>query len=605
MKKLHYLLIMPKVAINVNVKYNFPVGIPYLSAAMKQAGFNVTTINPNHTEDDIYTILKDKLNDIDVLLTGGLSGQFYLVKELIDAAKRIKPSLTVIVGGGLITASPEIAMKALENADFGVRGEGELTCVELCRALEQDLDIQSVPSIVYKEKKGNIYIYNATQERKDVADVNALPFPDYEGFDIETYLKLTSQIFFGFTGEKVFFSLTARSCPYHCSFCFHTVGNKYRVRNLDNVFAELTYMHEKYGITDFVLSDELFASDKNRVRLFTDFCNKMNFSWVATFRLDQVDDELIEIIKNSTCKQMFFGIESVNDSILKSMKKHLTREIIEKNLKKVYDANIPFGGNLLFGDVEDTFETAMENINWALAHPEYNLSLINICCYPGTEIYNYAVQKGIIKDEIQFLKDGLPLINLSKMSDEEFCQLQIKILEFGNGIPLDKQEIVFFDKEEKVAKVKGVCKKCHTDLISDNVLLFTTDYSYIYCPKCGVKYRTVLESDMEDSIAQKIENMINEGKSIAFWGVQPSTWSLFNKYPVFAHDAVTFIDTNEGKQLIKITSAKKTIYPLFVLKEKHFDVVVFCYPHLYSMYEKMMETRYPEINNFIDLIDLI
>lgn len=159
MKKLHYLLIMPKVAINVNVKYNFPVGIPYLSAAMKQAGFNVTTINPNHTEDDIYTILKDKLNDIDVLLTGGLSGQFYLVKELIDAAKRIKPSLTVIVGGGLITASPEIAMKALENADFGVRGEGELTCVELCRALEQDLDIQSVPSIVYKEKKGNIYIY--------------------------------------------------------------------------------------------------------------------------------------------------------------------------------------------------------------------------------------------------------------------------------------------------------------------------------------------------------------------------------------------------------------------------------------------------------------
>lgn len=602
MKKLRYFLMMPRLATSVTVKYNFPIGIPYISACMKEAGFDVQTFNPNHTDEDMYTLLKDKLADVDVFLTGGLSGQFYLIKELVDIAKKINPHIIIIIGGGLITSNPVVAMQALENADFGVRGEGEVTCVELCHALEQGLEIHSVPGIVYKTKNND---YICTEERKDFVDVNKLPVPDYDGFDIDTYLTLTSQSFFGSSGERTFFLLTARSCPYNCSFCFHTVGRKYRVRELENVFAEIKLLQKKYGITSFILSDELFASDKERVRRFSEFCKDINVSWIATFRLDQVDDELIDIVKNSTCQQMFFGVESVNNTILKSMKKHLTRQVIEQNMKKVYDANISFGGNLLFGDVEDTLETCMDNIHWFMEHPEYNLSLINISCYPGTEIYQYAVKNGIIKDEIKFLRDGLPLINISKMNDAELRTLQTKILEFGNGIPLDNQHIVFFDKEKKVVKAKGICKKCHTELISENLMLFTMDYSYIYCPDCGAKYRVVLDEDMEKSIVRNVEKMIEEGKKLAFWGVQPTTWNLFNKYDVFKDEAITFIDTNEGKQLIKITKAQKTIYPLSILKEKHFDSIVFCYPHLYTLYTEMMKKNYPEYKEFIDLTTLI
>lgn len=597
-----FLLIMPKLANNIHVKYNFPLGLAYISAAMKAAALAVDTVNPNHNGESIESVVARLAGNYDAILSGGLSGQFHSVKVIFDTAKRVNPHIVTIAGGGLITANPVVSMQALETADIAVVGEGEETTVELCRALEKGAPLDTVAGIVFKGSDGRI---SQTERRPEIANLDSIPFPDLDGFDIETYLHLSSQTMFGTQGERTFFLLTARSCPYNCSFCFHTVGNKYRLRTLENIFSEIELLNTKYGVQQFVLSDELFAASKERVRKFSEYMKSRKLSWYATFRLDQVDDELIAIIKNSTCKQMFFGIESVNDSILKSMRKNLTRKTIETSIKKVFDADIPFGGNLLFGDPKDTVETCRENLEWYKRHPEYNLSLINISCYPGTQIYQDALRRGIIRDEVQFLRDGCPVINISSMSERECATIQQEILEVGNGFPLKDQKLHSFNAETRQARVEGECRKCGKHIVSENILLLTKDYSYIYCPQCGAKHNACLPDEMAEKLEDKIALLLTQNRKIALWGVQPATWEIFNRSSVYTHPGITFVDSNGARRALKLTAAQKPIFPPKIFKEKHFDSVLFFYPHLYATYQQSIQSDYPLIENFTDALELM
>lgn len=74
---------------------------------------------------------------------------------------------------------------------------------------------------------------------------------------------------------------------------------------------------------------------------------------------------------------------------------------------------ITIQGNFIFGDVEETIETATNTLNWWKKHPQYAIILNFIVTYPGTTLHEYACEVGIIKDEVQFIKDGCPAINVS------------------------------------------------------------------------------------------------------------------------------------------------------------------------------------------------
>lgn len=53
-------------------------------------------------------------------MTGGLSGQYHAIKDILDASNKIDKNIVTIVGGGLITSNPEVAMDVLESCNFGI-----------------------------------------------------------------------------------------------------------------------------------------------------------------------------------------------------------------------------------------------------------------------------------------------------------------------------------------------------------------------------------------------------------------------------------------------------------------------------------------------------
>lgn len=101
-------------------------------------------------------------------------------------------------------------------------------------------------------------------------------------------------------------------------------------------------------------------------------------------------------MKESGCAQVLFGIENVNDYILKSMNKHITLPEIETALKNDYEVGLSAPGVLIFGDPAETQETADNTINWWLAHPEYNIVLTTVSSVSRKHYLGLCNRKGYL-----------------------------------------------------------------------------------------------------------------------------------------------------------------------------------------------------------------
>lgn len=418
-KRLNYLLVMPRIAESPDIMYVMPYGFCLVTASLKASGRNVFTLNLNYKEDP-YMLLRKTIieNDIDIVATGGLSGQFSRLKAIVDTAKSVSPSIITMVGGGIITADPAAAMKALE-ADYGMIGEGEITINELAYALENGEDVHNVAGIVLPD--GFI-----TKKRPEILDLDILPFPDYEGLELELVLRDTLYTQSWFEKSAVGIALS-RSCPYNCTFCFHSSGKRYRKRSLDNVFSEIKWIINKWGVKYLIINDELFVSNKSYL---VEFCNRIKYYhinyWIQT-RVDTITKEILLLLKESGCSVVSYGVESADNRILKSMQKNITVEQIERAFDLALEVGIPAYGNIILGDLEETQETIQNSLYWWRAHPKYHIYLIYILTFPGTYLYQVACERGLIKDRVQYLVENKTQINLTKMSDQEYWDTVRKV----------------------------------------------------------------------------------------------------------------------------------------------------------------------------------
>lgn len=124
-KVFNYLIVMPQNE-KGNNRHAFYLGVPYVCSALKASGRIVFTLNLNYKPDPIES-LKHVIarQSIDVVLTGGFSSQFWEIKTVVDTVKYVNPLIITVVGGAIVSSDPTTAMQALENADYGVVGEGE------------------------------------------------------------------------------------------------------------------------------------------------------------------------------------------------------------------------------------------------------------------------------------------------------------------------------------------------------------------------------------------------------------------------------------------------------------------------------------------------
>lgn len=556
--RVNYLFVMPRYRKNRNDNYTFPLGMAYVSASLKQARKNVFCLNLNVSFGEIEEEVKNAISryDIDVIATGGLSPNFKQIRTIISCAKKMKPEIITMAGGGLVTATPEVIMRGIPELDIGMIAEGEITIKELAETFEHSGDLKSVRGIIYRESDGTLV---RTSAREDIEDLDALPFPDYEGFQ--------------FDGTNVLSICTSRSCPYNCTFCFHTCGKKYRCRSMDSIFQEIDWLVQKYDIKHLDILDELFSIDIVRMTAFCKRIREYGIGWSCQMRVDRISTEMLYMMKQSGCRSISFGIESADNRILKSMEKNITIEEVEKAIGMSREAGICPFGNLLLGDKNDDVESFQKCLDWYQSHPDIRLGFNKVLVLPGSKLYQYAVQNGYIKDEVKYLEEENFAINITKMSDLQYKEC-VEIMDevvARREYPLIDEKILNYDRRDNKVLAKGKCPLCGKEIkmiLRDCFAIINSGS----CPECGRPYTINLYNMKKPEMDERLREAW-EGKTVVIWGLGIPATKFVYQSELALWDNVWFVDKNFIKQR-KMREGKIQVYPIEKLEEIKADIIL-------------------------------
>ena len=525
---MNVLLVMPRTGYLWDEWATPPVGIAYVSAYLKAHHVNVYTLNLNLEDNSVYEVLEEAIKkfDIGIVGTAELVVNYQKLREIVKASKKVYPQIKVWIGGGLVTNSPYEAMDLVPEADFGMIGEGEITSLELVNALQSaeelsEEEIRKIDGLIVRRNDGTLY---CTGKRAEIEDLDSLPFPDWEGFRlVETCRKYSKE-----DNSIVASIVSSRSCPNSCTFCSKTGGKRYRKRSLDNIFLEIDELVNKYHVNKLNFSDELFADNSDRLFQFCDRIEQYHISYRVSMHIGKnLSKKLLSRMYESGCKVIFYGLESADNNVLRSMRKHITVEEINRCLKITKEAGIIAEGNFIFGDPAETKESVQTTLNWI--RENYTLGMFEVAAiklYPGSQLYDDAVYSGKITDPLKFIEDGCPLTNVSGLTQEEYLKMINQDLTAVQEVRLKRQDNLTLEKRGKSIAGKTKCSCCGNEIsfeVGNNVHILRM---YIeHCEGCGAVEYINLFPVYYDMVKDKLEYLLKEHK-VGIFGCG-NVWKMF------------------------------------------------------------------------------
>jgi len=402
----------------------FPQGLAYIASALELAGHEVEVYNQDlhHYPDEHLTEYLDN-NHFDMVGLNIIAG-YYQYRKLISISKAInnvknRDNFLYILGGHGPSPDPEFFLR-LTGANIVVIGEGEETIVEL---LSED-NYNPPKGIAYIDEEDN---FIQTERRELIKDIDSL-VPAYHLFPIEFY-RLQRYVHTQPT-DLIMPVLSGRGCLYKCSFCFR-LDRGFRPRKPSSIIREVRFLQEEYNINVIDFSDELLMSSIGRTK---DLCNsiidaKLNIRWHCNGRLNFARKDVLELMKKAGCIFINYGVEAMNDYVLKMMNKALTTEMIIKGVENTLEVGISPGLNLMWGNIGDTKETLDKAVDFLLKYDDCaQMRTIRFCTpYPGCPLYYYAIKEGLLKDCVDFYENkhknsDLLCVNFTDMKEEDMYQ---------------------------------------------------------------------------------------------------------------------------------------------------------------------------------------
>lgn len=412
---------------NASYISDVPLGMMYIAAALKNAGVEVHVYNQDmhHYPDEHLTKYLDenKFNAIGIGVVGG----YYQYRKLLTLSKAINAAKNrpfYIIGGHGPTPEPEYFLKVTQ-ADVVVMGEGEETVVELLDAISKHRALSTVKGIAYREGQ-EIYI---NERRGVIQDIDAIAWPAHELFPME-YYRLIRYPNVEHT-DFCFAVLSGRGCPFRCNFCYR-MDKGFRARSHEAILEEVRFLKHTYRINYIYFFDELLMSSIQRTIDFSQALikSKLNIKWMCNGRLNYAIPDVLKVMKESGCVFINYGIESFDDKTLKIMNKCLTTKQIQDGIEATLAEGISPGFNIIFGNIGENAEILEKDVQFLLKYDD-GAQLRNIrpvTPYPGSPLYYYAIEKGLLKDcqdfyENKHLNSDLLAVNFTELTDEEFYRV--------------------------------------------------------------------------------------------------------------------------------------------------------------------------------------
>lgn len=362
-----------------------PLGLGYLASYLQRAGIEVSILDAHLRKLDAARIAaalpREKPRLIGVTAYTPRCAEAYRVAEV---CKRVYSSVEVVAGGPHASAVPD---EALETGaiDYVVRGEGE----EALLMLAKGQDPSEIPGLSWR-RDGKI---THSGDARPLQDLDALPFPAYDLLDPRRY---------GVTVGRAYRSpaasiIASRGCPYSCHFCqAPRLGKSFRIRSAENVLSEMELLKDRYGVLEFAFQDDVLTANRKNL---LDLCQlmlrrKLGVSWSCLSRVDNVDREMLSVMKASGCRQVGFGVESGSDDVLRSIGKNTTVDQARTAVRLAKEAGLETVTYFILGLPGETHETIQNTLRLSRElGPDYCLYNIAVPL-PGTRLYEEASRDG-------------------------------------------------------------------------------------------------------------------------------------------------------------------------------------------------------------------
>lgn len=376
-KKLEALKVESQIARQISP----PLGIAYLLAKSKQDGIRAKYIDMVAYETSVESLLHF-IGDYQPSVIGftAYTTQINDAGAVAETIKKDFPRILIGVGGAHATADPLRTLEEFHGFDFCVLGEGENILPRIFR----DLSLESLSAI-----EGVVTRGKSDTSLVRINDLDALPFPAWEEFDLARYP--------GSDPHRTKLELpisTSRGCPNNCIFCLRLFGRKRIHRTVGSVIREIEHDISQHGCEALYFTDETFIAKMEWSReLFETMIDRginKKIKWSCETRVDIASPELFQLMKKAGCYYIFFGFESADDAILKESRKGFKVSQIKKAIGYAKDAGIVCAGSFIIGLPGETELTARKTMEFAHDLDIYSTTFPIAVPFPGTVIRKMA-----------------------------------------------------------------------------------------------------------------------------------------------------------------------------------------------------------------------
>lgn len=349
-----------------------PLGLLYLSAFLSDRGVS------NEVFDTTFSS-RSKLEQHLLDSRPGIIGIYVNlmtrkhVLHIIAVIRKNLPGCVVVTGGPEVTHYADGFLR--HGTDYVVTGEGEETMYELVSSIAAGKPASGICGISYMEN-GHVVV---NPERAKLKDLDLLPFPAREKIDMRQYLSTWKK----HHGTSAISISTMRGCPYTCKWCSRAVyGLSYRRRSAAKVVDELISLLNDYSPDTFWFVDDVFTISHKWLREFQKelTSRKVRIRYECITRADRMNEEVVNILKETGCARVWIGAESGSQKVIDLMDRRVRVEQVREMIRLTRRQGIEAGTFIMLGypgeteaDIEETIhhlkESSPDHFTITVAYP--------------------------------------------------------------------------------------------------------------------------------------------------------------------------------------------------------------------------------------------
>jgi len=433
------LLIYPSVTVYgpSSIEGHFPMGLAYIAAtlekehkvvvldALAEGGCKVRKIKDISRAGlsdakirEVVRRVKPDVVGISMMFTA-FADDGYRVAKLVKGVNR---KIVTVVGGAHVSIDPKAVLKDGKSIDYAIKGEGEITIIELLNNLGKKDNLKNIDGLTYRENKKIIQNKNRTL----VKDLDIFPFPARHLFKTKLYS----------SGNKfamrypVFPIVSSRGCPNHCLYCsVNSIwGNSWRGRSPKNVVDEIEFLMKEYGAKEISFLDDSMSLDRDRM---TGICDellkrKVKIKWTTPNGIAHwtLDKEILRKMKKAGCYRITFGIESGNLEMRKWVGKPFSLDQAKELTQYANKIGMWTLSTNIIGFPYETRSQIDDTVNYAI-NSDVDLALFfRLSPKPGTPIYEIFKNEGWLIHNKNRLFSELVACQTQNFSSDELYEIQ-------------------------------------------------------------------------------------------------------------------------------------------------------------------------------------